>query len=561
MKLRLSIFLFIISVVATKQLFGQNTTIIPGYTGYAIPAEDEEKNEMFSPGKVLMHWTDTKQSINYYGIIQKPGTIDISVNIKSFSNLELEVNVSDKIFSIAVAPQRTFKVIHIGKVELKDTGVFHISFVCRKKAAKNIAEIESLQLETDKPDLIFFNNNERRNAASVHLMYAVPDTTKAVAFYTELSVPKGTEALHSYYMACGFARGYFGMQINSPTERRIIFSVWDAGNEAVDRDKVADSNRVKLIAKGIDVIASDFGNEGTGGHSHWIYNWKADSTYKFLVTAAIDSNTLSTVYAAYFFAPELNTWKFIAAFRSPKDAAYLHHLYSFVEDFSGVNGQLYRKAIFGNQWLQNDENDWQEITKATFSCDATGKAKDRIDFGGGTQRDKFYLWNGGFHTASIAYGDSLKRTGGNEKPLLNLYHHADSSEQAVIDKKIILKEIAQKHIDTTGSINGIYYNILKAGTGNNVSVSDTVSVFYKLTLLKDTAIIAQTDALPATFPLNNLIKGWQLGLPLCKVGGKIRLIIPSGLAYSIRNRAAEIPPNSILVFDITVLDVKKQMLK
>jgi len=145
--------------------------------------------------------------------------------------------------------------------------------------------------------------------------------------------------------------------------------------------------------------------------------------------------------------------------------------------------------------------------------------------------------------------------------LLNLYHHADSSEQAVIDKKIILKEIAQKHIDTTGSINGIYYNILKAGTGNNVSVSDTVSVFYKLTLLKDTAIIAQTDALPATFPLNNLIKGWQLGLPLCKVGGKIRLIIPSGLAYSIRNRAAEIPPNSILVFDITVLDVKKQMLK
>jgi FKBP-type peptidyl-prolyl cis-trans isomerase FklB len=67
--------------------------------------------------------------------------------------------------------------------------------------------------------------------------------------------------------------------------------------------------------------------------------------------------------------------------------------------------------------------------------------------------------------------------------------------------------------------------------------------------------------LPATFPLNNLIKGWQIGLSLCKVGGKIRLIIPSGLAYSIRNRATEIPPNSILVFDITVLDVKKQMLK
>ena len=109
MKLLLSILFFIISVAATKQLFGQNTTIVPGYTGYAIPAEEEETNEMFSPGKVLMHWTDIKQTINYYGIIQKPGTIDISVNIKSFSNLELEVNISDKIFSIAIAPQRHLK--------------------------------------------------------------------------------------------------------------------------------------------------------------------------------------------------------------------------------------------------------------------------------------------------------------------------------------------------------------------------------------------------------------------------------------------------------------------
>ena len=42
----------------------------------------------------------------------------------------------------------------------------------------------------------------------------------------------------TYYMACGWHRGYFGMQVNSPTERRIIFSVWDSGGEAVDRSKV-----------------------------------------------------------------------------------------------------------------------------------------------------------------------------------------------------------------------------------------------------------------------------------------------------------------------------------
>ncbi|MBA4197680.1 MAG: hypothetical protein C0459_09020 [Chitinophaga sp.] len=54
------------------------------------------------------------------------------------------------------------------------------------------------------------------------------------------------------------------------------------------------------------------------------------------------------------------------------------------------------------------------------------------------------------------------------------------------------------------------------------------------------------------------MKGWQIGLPLCKVGGTIRLIIPSALAYSIRSRSKAIPPNSILVFDIEVLGVKQE---
>jgi hypothetical protein len=47
--------------------------------------------------------------------------------------------------------------------------------------------------------------------------------------------------------------------------------VWDAGNEAVDRNKVGAENRVVLLAKGDSVVANDFGNEGTGGHSHFVY--------------------------------------------------------------------------------------------------------------------------------------------------------------------------------------------------------------------------------------------------------------------------------------------------
>ena len=50
--------------------------------------------------------------------------------------------------------------------------------------------------------------------------------------------PAWKTPLWTYFEACGWHRGYFGMQVNSPTERRIIFSVWDSGREAVDRGKV-----------------------------------------------------------------------------------------------------------------------------------------------------------------------------------------------------------------------------------------------------------------------------------------------------------------------------------
>ncbi|MGC8064199.1 FKBP-type peptidyl-prolyl cis-trans isomerase, partial [Salmonella enterica] len=72
----------------------------------------------------------------------------------------------------------------------------------------------------------------------------------------------------------------------------------------------------------------------------------------------------------------------------------------------------------------------------------------------------------------------------------------------------------------------------------------------------DGSIFDQTKDKPATFPLNRLIKGWQIAVPMCKVGGSIRVIIPSALAYSIRTRSKNIPPNSVLVFDIDVVDVK-----
>ena len=314
--------------------------------------------------------------------------------------------------------------------------------------------------------LIFiFNPKARRNAASVHLRYPLADSIKAIAFYNEITIPAGADIVHSYYMACGFKRGYFGIQVNSPTERRVIFSVWDAGNEAVDRNKVADSNKVQLLAKGEDVYADGFGNEGTGGHSHWVYPWKTGETYKLMVTALADSASQTTIYTGYFFLPELQKWKLIASFKAPHDGQTLRNLYSFSENFVGLNGQLQRKALFGNQWIQRPNGQWKELTQSTFSYDATGKAGDRIDYGGGVEDGKFYLWNGGFKKATASFGDVFNRAAANQRPNIDWAKNADSAKQAEKDLQMIFTAVKNKEIDTTGSKEGVYYHILKEGNG------------------------------------------------------------------------------------------------
>src|SRR6185295_5917000 len=95
-------------------------------------------------------------------------------------------------------------------------------------------------------------------------------------------------------------------------------SVWDSGHEAVSRSKVADENRVRLVAKGEGVRANDFGNEGTGGHSHLAYAWKTGEKQRLLVTAKPVDNT-HTIYAGYYFHPEEKKWTLISAWKAPKD--------------------------------------------------------------------------------------------------------------------------------------------------------------------------------------------------------------------------------------------------
>jgi FKBP-type peptidyl-prolyl cis-trans isomerase FkpA len=106
----------------------------------------------------------------------------------------------------------------------------------------------------------------------------------------------------------------------------------------------------------------------------------------------------------------------------------------------------------------------------------------------------------------------------------------------------------------TKDARGFYYQILTPGTGATPAPTSKVTVFYKGTLTNGT-IFDQTNANPVTFGLNQLIVGWQYGIPLVKVGGRIMLYLPPSLGYGAQ-AVGSIPANSVLIFDITLQGVQ-----
>jgi FKBP-type peptidyl-prolyl cis-trans isomerase len=98
---------------------------------------------------------------------------------------------------------------------------------------------------------------------------------------------------------------------------------------------------------------------------------------------------------------------------------------------------------------------------------------------------------------------------------------------------------------------------LVAGPGEAVKPGATITAHYTGALCVDGTIFQSSHDFgkPATFGLNQVIAGWTEGVPGMKVGGIRRLIIPSALAYGSARAAANIPPNSDLVFDIELVSL------
>ncbi len=386
---------------------------VPAFTAYMLPNPDSAK---MSEARGITRWVDASQSVNWYGRFQNAGGLSIKVDLNLpegvRSRLNLTLDDQSHEVSITGASDNALLTADFGQYELRATGYQRIVLESLNEPGTSFGDIEALRLDGAAIVDAHFNLKERRNAASVHLMYPVPEGKNIEAFYCEVTAIE--DPIATFYMACGWHRGYFGMQVNSPTERRIIFSVWDSGNEAVDRKNVADDNRVKLMGKGEGVYSGDFGNEGTGGHSHLKVLWKTGERQRFVVTAQPIEQTY-TMFSGYWFHPDRQAWMLISSWKAPKEGGWLQRPHSFSENFGGSNGHYLRKARFGNQWIRTAEGDWIELTTATFSHDPTGKS-DRVDRWMGVEDGQFFLSHGGFKDGFAKYGERLTRPATGQAP-------------------------------------------------------------------------------------------------------------------------------------------------
>lgn len=132
----------------------------------------------------------------------------------------------------------------------------------------------------------------------------------------------------------------------------------------------------------------------------------------------------------------------------------------------------------------------------------------------------------------------------------------DDAKKAQASSDSFLTENGKKPgVKTTAS--GLQYLVTKEGTGKPPAADSMVKVHYTGKLVDGTVFDSSVErGEPIEFPLNQVIPGWTEGLQLMKEGGKATFYIPSQLGYGQQGVPGTIPPNSTLIFDVELIEVK-----
>jgi hypothetical protein len=232
----------------------------------------------------------------------------------------------------------------------------------------------------------------------VHLWWEAPE---GVEFYNEARVDQSVPG--SYFMACGWNTGYFGIQeLAGKKEKIVLFSVWDP-TKGDDPKNVPPENRVEVVQNDPEAKIGRFGGEGTGAQCKYPCSWSPGEKCRFLVRASVEGE--KTTYSGWYFRNDTKEWKNLATFRVTTRGTPLKGYYSFVEDFrrDGKSPGERRCAKYGPGWVRTAKDEWIPLTKARFTADAT--KLDTID--AAAVEDGFTLATGGDTKMTTKLNSSL----------------------------------------------------------------------------------------------------------------------------------------------------------
>jgi hypothetical protein len=261
---------------------------------------------------------------------------------------------------------------------------------------------------------------QMRQGTNIHLGFTFDSSWGNIEYlYNELTVEEGFDPSSTYFMANGSQGGYLGMQVNSRTTRRILFSIWSTWNTQ-NPNEIPANYSVEVLRNGDGVTQDIFGNEGSGRNCYINAMWKTGLTYKFLKRVQRrDAN--NTIYTAWWFDPETNKWNLMASYRQPHNqpsrSGWYTGPYSFVECFWDHYGQYTDGCYYGNQWARNTDGQWREVTRASYTTDSTQPyRKDYLHI---VRGNRFYMSNGGFFNATTS-GTSGTRPATGTPPNIDL---------------------------------------------------------------------------------------------------------------------------------------------
>ena len=386
--------------LVARGLLAAEVTVPAGPNSWVFDADGRSVPSRVTTKDGIKGWSGPEQRIRTFFWIGETGALDVSVDAAAAAGAcRLRCAMGGQAREVAFSNAVHARVA-VGTFAVAKPGYQVLEWQGLSKTGDAFAEIASLSLAGAAAagavhfikDDVYFG----RRGPSVHLSYRLPQEAKDICWvYNEVSVPAGMDALGTYCMANGFGEGYCGMQVNSPTERRILFSVWSPFRTDNPKE-IPEADRVVLLKKGGNVHAQAFGGEGSGGQSYLIYPWQAGLVYRFLLHGE-PAGDGATVYTAYFYPPEEGRWLLLASFKRPRTNTYLRGWHSFLENFSPDAGATTREGLFANQWARDKNRRWFEATEARFTADATAHKGARLDYTGGVTADgRFFLRNCGF---------------------------------------------------------------------------------------------------------------------------------------------------------------------